>query len=191
MQETYIKDEAFKHTDFSQNPLPAGEYENCIFNGCNFANSNLSEMKFIDCDFIDCNLSLAILNGTAIQNVRFKDCKMLGLRFDACNNFGFSASFDSCQLNHSSFFKTKIKKTIFKDSQLIETDFSNADLTSVVFDNCDLSQAVFNQSVLEKADFRTSFNYSIDLEVNRIKKAKFSIQNIAGLLRKYNIDIEE
>jgi hypothetical protein len=37
---------------------------------------------------------------------------------------------------------------------------------------------------------RTSFNYSIDLERNRIKKAQFSITGIAGLLDKYDIDID-
>jgi hypothetical protein len=43
---------------------------------------------------------------------------------------------------------------------------------------------------LEKADFRTSYNYSINPEVNRIKKAKFSTAGIAGLLCKYDIEIE-
>lgn len=191
MQETYVKDEIYKHNDFTQNPLPKGEYEDCTFNNCDFANNPLSEIKFINCDFNGCNLSLAILDGTAFQNVSFKDCKMLGLRFDACNGFGFSVSFDNCQLNHSSFFKTKIKKTVFRDSQLEETDFSNADLTLARFDNCNLSHAVFNHSILEKTDFRSSFNYIIDPEANRIKKAKFSIQDIAGLLRKYNIEIEK
>jgi uncharacterized protein YjbI with pentapeptide repeats len=116
---------------------------------------------------------------------------MLGLRFDTCNEFGLSFSFYGCQLNHCSFYKTKIKKTIFKNSQLREIDFSEADLTSVVFDDCDLTQTVFDHTTLEKADFRTSFNYSIDPEINRIKKAKFSILGVSGLLDKYDIDIEK
>jgi uncharacterized protein YjbI with pentapeptide repeats len=115
---------------------------------------------------------------------------MLGLRFDTCNDFGLSFSFDSCQLNHSSFFKTKIKKTVFKNSQLQETDFAEADLTSAMFDNCNLERANFDQTILEKSDFRTSYNYSIDPERNRVKKAKFSILGIAGLLDKYDIDID-
>ena len=84
----------------------------------------------------------------------------------------------------------KIKKTIFKNSQLQETDFAEADLASSVFDNCNLAQAVFDHTTLEKADFRTSYNYSIDPESNRIKKAIFSIFGISGLLDKYDIDIE-
>ncbi|MDR3250221.1 MAG: pentapeptide repeat-containing protein [Tannerella sp.] len=115
---------------------------------------------------------------------------MLGLRFDTCLEFGLSFSFDNCQLNHSSFYKTKIKKTILKNSQLQETDFAECDLTSAMFDNCDLTRAVFDHTNIEKADFRTSYNYSIDPEINRIKKAKFSILGVSGLLDKYDIDID-
>jgi len=42
----------------------------------------------------------------------------------------------------------------------------------------------------ERTDFRTSFNYSIDPEKNRIRKARFSLIGIAGLLNKYDIDID-
>jgi uncharacterized protein YjbI with pentapeptide repeats len=60
-----------------------------------------------------------------------------------------------------------------------------------VFDNCNLTQAIFDHSILEKADFRTSYNYSINLEINRAKKAKFSILGVSGLLDKYDIEIEQ
>ena len=50
--------------------------------------------------------------------------------------------------------------------------------------------AKFENSILEKADLRTSRNYLIDPELNKIKKAKFSIHGIAGLLAKYDIEIE-
>lgn len=186
MQEIYIQDKTFDKKE-----LPAkGEYENCIFNSCDLSNYDLSEFKFIDCTFNDCNLSMAELNKTVFRDVKFRNCKMLGLRLDICSDFGLSFSFEGCQLNHSSFYKTKIKKTIFKNSQLQETDFTEADLANSVFDNCNLSQAVFDQAVLERADFRTAYNYSIDPEMNRISKAKFSISGIAGLLDKYDIDIE-
>lgn len=70
-----------------------------------------------------------------LQEVHFKDCKMLGLRFDNCNSFGLSFSFDGCQLNHTSFYKTKIKSARFNNSQLQGVDFKEADLTNTVFDN--------------------------------------------------------
>ncbi|MBK8053378.1 MAG: pentapeptide repeat-containing protein [Saprospiraceae bacterium] len=68
--------------------------------------------------------------------------------------------------------------------QLQETDFAEADLTNVIFDTCNLEQANFDRTTLEKADFRSSYNYTIDPEINRVKKAKFSVFGISGLLTK-------
>ena len=115
---------------------------------------------------------------------------MLGLLFDNCNGIGLSFGFENCTQNHSSFYKTKIKKTIFKKSQLQEVDFSECDLTDANFDNCDLSGAAFEKTNLEKADFRTALNYSINPEINRIKMAKFSLAGLHGLLHKYDIQLE-
>jgi uncharacterized protein YjbI with pentapeptide repeats len=85
----------------------------------------------------------------------------------------------------------KVKSTLFKNSQLNETDFSECDLTGSVFDNCDMAGATFDNSNLEKVDFTTAFNFSIDPEINRIKKAKFSLAGVLGLLNKYDIIVEK
>jgi uncharacterized protein YjbI with pentapeptide repeats len=74
---------------------------------------------------------------------------------------------------------------------LIETDFGECDLSEAVFDNCDLARAVFDNTILEKTDFRTAYNFSIDPEHNRVKKAKFSISGLQGLLLKYDIKIDK
>jgi hypothetical protein len=44
--------------------------------------------------------------------------------------------------------------------------------------------------LLEKADLRTSYNYSIDPETNKIRKARFALLGIRGLLEKYDIPID-
>jgi uncharacterized protein YjbI with pentapeptide repeats len=115
---------------------------------------------------------------------------MLGLHFSNCNEFGLSISFDHCNLSHASFFRTKMKNTTFQHSRLHEVDFSDCDLTLSVFDACDLAHAKFENSILEKVDFRTAINYFFDPEINRIKKARFSSLGVAGLLRKYDIEID-
>ena len=71
-----------------------------------------------------------------------------------------------------------------------EVDFSETDLSESVFAQCDLSRSIFSNTNLEKVDFRTSFNYSFDPSINRIKKAKFSSEGVIGLLSKYDIVIE-
>jgi uncharacterized protein YjbI with pentapeptide repeats len=98
--------------------------------------------------------------------------------------------FDNCVLNFSSFVEMKLKNMSFTNCTLHDVDFSGAVLSGAVFDNCDLKKAVFRITNLEQADFRTSYNFSIDPEINRVNKAKFSIAGLAGLLDKYDIVIE-
>lgn len=188
MKEAYVLDQTFEHSDFSE--LQKGEYENCIFRNCNFEYADLSAFSFNDCEFVGCNVSMVKLSQTAFRDVVFKECKMLGLHFNDCNDFGMSFSFDGCLLNNSIFYKTTIKKTQFKNSKLIEVDFAECDLSGAVFNNCDLSGAVFDRTNLEKSDFRTSVNYLIDPSQNRLKKAKFSLSGIYGLLHKFDIEID-
>jgi uncharacterized protein YjbI with pentapeptide repeats len=133
---------------------------------------------------------LAKINKTVFQDIKFKDCKLIGLHFENCNDFLLSFSFENCQLNYCSFFKTKIKKTIFNNSTLLQVDFSETDLTGAIFENCNMEQSVFNKTILVKADFRTAYNFSIDPENNRMKKARFSSIGIQGLLYKYDIEID-
>lgn len=183
------EDRVFEKIDFTAAPLKTGEYDNCFFLNCNFSETDLSGFKFTGCRFAGCNLSLVKFDKTVLSDSVFKDCKMLGVRFDLCSNFILSFSFDNCTLNHCSFYGIKIKKTLFKNSQLQEVDFTDCDLTGSVFDNCDLKSALFENTVLEKADLRGSFNYAIDPERNKIKKARFSLAGVVGLLDKYDINI--
>ena len=52
------------------------------------------------------------------------------------------------------------------------------------------SQPLFTDTIFEKKDFRTATSYSIDPEKNTIKKARFSLGGVAGLLDKYDIEIQ-
>jgi fluoroquinolone resistance protein len=189
MERIYIEDKKFEGINYLETPPAVGNYENCQFVNCNFSNCNLFDIHFAECVFTDCNMGMAKLGSTAFKAVKFTGCKLLGLHFEHCNPFGFSVYFDNCILNLSSFYKLKLKKTIFKNCSLNEVDFAEADLSHAVFENCNLDKAMFDNTVLEKADFRSSYNYTIDPEINKIKKAKFSLDGISGLLNKYDIEI--
>lgn len=190
MERKYIEEKVFEKVDYTTEILAVADYEGCRFINCNFSHADLSDIHFIDCAFTSCDMSLAKLHKTAFRDIQFKDCKLMGLHFYNGNNMLFSAGFDNCILNFSSFYKMNLKKTEFKNCTLHEADFTEADLTSAMFHNCDLLKATFENTILEKADLRTSFNYSIDPNINRIKKAKFSIPAVIGLLDKYDIQIE-
>lgn len=191
MQQGYRQEEKFTGLDFTQQPLSPADYDGCTFHQCDFSGVSLCGFRFIDCVFTQCNLSLAELHNTSFRDVVFKECKLLGLRFDACGDFGLAVSFEACQLNHSSFYKTKLKKTKFKDCQLHEADFTDCDLSAALLANCDLFRTVFDNTNLEKADLRTAYNYSIDPERSRLRKARFSLAGLPGLLQKYAIEIDQ
>ncbi len=190
MNKPFIADKDFRGIDYTENKLGKGEYENCVFNGCDFSDSDLSNNHFMECKFIDCNLSNANLKHTMFKEVLFRGCKMLGLKFSDCDSIFMSFNFEVCSLNLSSFFQLKLKNTNFKNCKLQEVDFVESDLTQVLFGDCDLKNAIFERTILEGADFRTSYNFSLDPELNSIRKAKFSKEGIVGLLDKYKIVVE-
>jgi len=190
MESNYIEDKKFEKINFIEKPLLIGTYENCVFNNCDFSNADLSNFSFSECEFSGCNISMAKLTKTSFNDIVFKDCKLLGLYFEDCHSTPFIVAFENCILNFSSFYKQKLKKTVFRNSTIQEVDFTDADLHSSVFDQCDLTKTKFENTILEKVDLRTAFNYSINPELNKIKKAKFSIPGIIGLLDKYDIEIE-
>ena len=189
MERLYVEDKKFEKTDLAGQPLQVGDYENCIFSYCEFSKAVLSGLRFVDCTFSNCNMSMALLGKTSFKDVQFMSCKLLGLHFEDCDDFLFSVAFDSCTLDFASFRDMKLKNTLFKNSSLQEADFSGADLTNAQFDDCNLDRAVFAHSKLEGTDFRTAYNYSIDPELNQVKKAMFSLAGVGGLLEKYGIEI--
>ena len=185
----YQSDQEYNKLDYTQKGFQIGEYESCTFIDCNFSNIDLSACNFTDCDFKGCNLGMAKLSNTVLNDVRFSDCKLLGLHFEDANKVIFAVSFKKCQLNLSCFYQLKLKKTKFQDCQLLEVDFSEADLTESVFDQCNFQGAVFDNTILEKADLSSSINFSINPNQNKIKQAKFSRTELAGLLDIFQIKI--
>jgi len=81
--------------------------------------------------------------------------------------------------------------TSFTNCSMIAIDFMNTDLTNVLFENCNLHKAVFQNTIANKADFTTSYNFSIDPEKNKIKKASFSLAGLKGLVEKHELVIRE
>ena len=191
MSKEYFVDNDFLDKNFQgRDVIEKGDYEYCRFKNCNFSKTDLSEFNFVECEFENCDLSLAIVNGTSFKDAKFINCKILGLHFENCNKLFFSIICDGCNLSLSCFYQLRMKNTSFKDCILHEVDFTETILMGSVFFNCDLREATFDHSNLEKVDFRTAFNYQIDPEINNIRRARFSIPEVTGLLIKYDIDIE-
>ena len=190
MEKDYYVDEEFENEDFSENEIFKVDFESCIFKSCNFSNSQIKNCDFNECKFENCNLGMMKLNNTSVREVEFINCKVVGVDFSVCNPFLFSMRCSNSHLDYSVFYALKMKNTIFNDCSLKEVDFTECDMQGSQFINCNMENSSFERTNLMKCDFTTSYNFNIDPESNKIKKAKFSINGLQGLLMKYNLDIE-
>jgi uncharacterized protein YjbI with pentapeptide repeats len=188
MAASLIKDQVFDGHDFTQG-MPEAEYEQCQFINCRLDGANLSSTVFTECTFSNCSLSNAQLHQTALRQVKFAHCKMLGLAFDTINPFLFQAGFDDCDLSYSIFAGTRLKIFRFNNCVLHQVDFTGADLSKASFYESDLAGALFLNTNLEEVDFSNAYNFIIDPEKNKMKKAKFHALALEGLLHKYQIQL--
>ena len=133
---------------------------------------------------------MAHLKNACFRDVLFKDCKLMGLRFDDIDDFLFQVSFNGCNLHLSSFYQKNLSNTKFVHCNLEGVDFSEVNLLEAIFEQCNLRNAIFDSTNLEKVDFSTSYNIQMDPDRNKLKSAKFSTDGALGLLAKYKIKIE-
>lgn len=191
MEEALIhEDKNFKNIVYTAKETYNREFENCTFENCNLSNAVFVSSKFMDCIFTNCNLTMTKLDHCQLNNVHFKDCKLMGINFSECISIPFIVKFEGCILDYCSFAKKKLVKTTFIDSSMKSVDFTECDLTKSVFSDTDLLNAIFNRTILREANLLSAINYTIDPEMNTLKKAKFSLTGVVGLLNKYGIIIE-
>jgi len=163
-------------------------YESTEFRACIF--NDISGIAFTDCLFSSCNLSNAQVSKAKAQDLTFRDCKLIGINFYQMLDFGFSLHFENCLLDYASFDKKKMNKSSFKNCRLHGVNFSKADLSKVTMADCDLADAIFDGTNLSGIDFTTNRNFSIDPQLNLVKKTRFSAATLSGLLTKFDIIIE-
>lgn len=188
---TFFDSENIENQQWAEAKLNDYEYEYCTFTNCDFSKASVLSSSFVDCQFYDCNLALTNLGNTLLNGANFFNCKILGIKFNYCNDFIFDVYFEDCILDYSSFEGCKMSKTIFKDCSLKGVDFINSQLKQAQFINCNLDEAAFLGTNLQEADFSSSYNYTINLQENFVKKTRFDKDGLAGLLRNYDIIIEE
>lgn len=176
-------------TDFSKKALEK-EYDCCTFTECNFEYVQLLSITFIECEFINCNLSNTKINASAFKEVSFINCKLMGINFNDSNPFLLNFNFKNCDLTLASFYQLEIKNTLFNNCNLTEVDFTETNLSGSTFLNCDLAKAIFENTNLEKSNLIEAYNFNINPEINTVKKAQFSKENIEGLLNHLDIIIK-
>lgn len=186
----YCENQIFTQLKIEDMPKSPVEFFNCQFNNCNFERMNFSDYVFDRCIFNGSNLALANVTNAKLMNVVFNDCKVEGVRFDQCDPFILEVYFDRCLLRNCSFSDLNMKKCKFENSQILESDFYKTKLMEASFQGSVLSRTVFAECDLTKADFQEATDFIIDPTINRLKKAVFSSNELAGLLRHLDLVIK-
>lgn len=186
----YYEGEHIRGLNQASKALEKGDYEECVFENCNFSEQHLSGYNFMECQFHNCDFSNAHIGGIGLKDVKFEGCKLMGVNFTEAAQFMIKLSFKDCNLKYTNFFKMQIAETVFEACELEESQMSEADLTGALFLQSDLRNVQFDRAILNQADLRSAINFSIDPNKNQLKKARFSNDNLAGLLTAYPILIE-
>lgn len=182
-------DQHFDQTTGAPDQFSYHDFEQCTFKNLHLAKALLAQANFVNCRFENCHLDLVVLKGTKLNDVAFVNCQMVGVNFEQCNPFAFSVGFQECNLDQSYFFNRNLKKTKLIGCSLKGASFINCDLAGAVFKDCNLELGIFVNNTLTQVDFSTSYNLTIDPEQNKLKKTKFSLHSLPGLLTKYDLVI--
>lgn len=166
-----------------------------MFDSCTFTKSNLKgclfeHCKFENCTFDDCDLSLVKFRNTSFNRVTIKNSKAIGILWYTVND-PLDLYFENAKINFSSFWKKNLKKIRFMNCMAEEVDFSECNLVQADFTGTDLMNAKFFQTDLSQANFVGAANYLIDPQVNKLKKAKFSLPEALSFLSVLGITIVE
>ncbi|MEN8697409.1 MAG: pentapeptide repeat-containing protein [Bacteroidia bacterium] len=181
-------DQTIENKVFTQGELDH-EYEQCAFINCDFTGLYFTDIAFEECTFSTSNFTEVKIKNTAFKKVSFTECKMLGLQFSQCNSFLLELNFDGCQLDYASFYQLNLSNARLENCSLKDVDFVECKLHKASFSGSDLYAATFEQTDLTQCDFRGAENYSMDPNINQLKGAIFSKDEVLGLLVKYGIKI--
>jgi fluoroquinolone resistance protein len=187
--EYYQEEKIFIAQDFSAVSLTGYTFYNCVFERCIFINGMWVDAKFHSCSFKSCNISLVNVKNCLLQDVIFTECKFVGIDFYKVNQIFFSISIIQSNLLNCNFSDLSMKKTSFVGSKLKTCSFKNTQLEGADFSDTDLQDSIFRSCNLSKANFSAAKNYSIDISLNKVKKAQFSYPDCMCLLRYFDIII--
>jgi fluoroquinolone resistance protein len=179
----------FEKIQWQEKVVSERNFTECTFRNCQFNMLSFVDCYFTDCIFEDCDLSLMKVKTSYFSRLQIIRCKAIGIHwFDTGKPF--SVEFIDSNISYSSFFGKPLKKTKFKNCVAKEVDFSECILIEADFSGTDLEGARFSNTDLSHANFKEARNYFIDVQFNKVKKAKFSLPEALKLLDAFDIEVE-
>ncbi len=188
-----FEDQQFKELDFIKTVFEAKIFDNCEFINCNFTECTFLQCKFNECTFKNCNLSNLIVTKSAFYDVDFFGSKMIGINWTKAAWSSIKVTcplkFTQCILNDSSFMGLCLREIVMVECKAHDVDFRDCDCLEGDFTYTDFANSLFSHTNLTKANFTESSNYTIDVYLNEIKKAKFSLPEAVNLLNCLEIEL--
>ncbi|MCB0790371.1 MAG: pentapeptide repeat-containing protein [Flavobacteriales bacterium] len=184
-----IEDRVFQQLMQQGAALRELRFEQCTFERCDLSSADLGRSRFTECTFIGCDLSLVKLVGASLQQVVFRECKLMGVDFSVCSEMLFHITSVDCPMDHAVFEKRVMPRTRFTRCSLQGAVFEEADLQDAVFDDCDLTDAVFAGTDLRRADLTTVRGARIDPRGNDLRGTAFSVEGALALLSVFGVEV--
>lgn len=188
-----FNNQTFKKLDLSYEEVREKTFNNCKFIHCNMSDAILARCTFTDCEFENCNLALTKLTLSRFNDCVFDECKLVGVSFAdialAQIPLASPLQFYRSNLDNASFFGLSLAEIVLTECTAKGADFRETDLSSSDLRGTDFDGALFNGTNLINANFVDAVNYNIDINYNKLKKAKFSLPEAANLLRCLEIEL--
>lgn len=168
-------------------------FDRCLFLKCDFSHTKFKRCKFIDCEFSYCNLSLLSVENSTFSEVVFQESKMIGINWALAKwpqiKLMSPIHFYQCDISHSSFFNLSLAEINIENCKAHEVDFREADLSNANVVYTDFYKSFFVHTKLIHVDFTEATHYNIDINLNDIRKSKFSFPEVISLLQCLDITI--
>lgn len=190
----YFENEKIKGLKLRNETIRDIKYIDCEFYNCNFIDVDINNCLFNNCKFYNCTMNSVRFKFSIMKNSTLDKSEFIGIDWNTLKGDSFNAepinvvrecffkynNFISMKLNNFKFSGSKFQESLFQDCDLIEADFKDVRFESTQFIQCDMT----------KADFRGAYGYAIDIQSNKLKKAKFSFPEVTSLLNSIDIVID-
>jgi fluoroquinolone resistance protein len=194
-KQTEHREQVFKRVAYHNKTLNGRAFYDCTFVHCNFQESVLQNCKFRNCTFQDCDLRLMKVPGSSFRNTVFDKSKVVGVNWaeGSWSKSGLleSIGFTECDISYSTFIGLELPKLVLTKCTAKNADFAEANLSGADCTYTDFAESRFLHTNLTEADFTHARNYAIDVYLNTIKQARFSLPAAVDLLRFMNIVLVE
>ena len=174
--------ETFSDLRLQGDTFSSGVVEDCLFTRCRFQEVTLENFQVTGCQFVDCTFAGLHYKNMSCLNNAFQHCALSGVEWSALLDprkldLGFLPfeSFSQCVLHHNVFYSLDLQKFDFHGCDLTGSSFDECDLRQADFSGCALSGTIFSHNDLRGADFRRASGYSLSLETNQGRGARFSL----------------